>query len=90
MLLFSLFQTLMILAIVSFCLGFIFLFVETAGELKLSLITKTCPSSVQCIPPKPHFYIANLGYAGVYFFAPKHRLWVLVRTASSCLRDVVA
>ena len=32
------------------------------------------------------FYIVKLGYAGVYLcfliFAPKHRLWVLVRTAS--------
>ena len=41
--------------------------------------------SMLCIP---HFYIAKLGYAGVYLFffflifAPKHRLWVLVRTAS--------
>ena len=34
------------------------------------------------------FYnIAKLGYAGLYLFflifAPKHRLWVLVRTASA-------
>ena len=33
-------------------------------------------------PLEPHFYIAKLGYAGEYlfflFFAPKHRLWVLV------------
>ena len=31
-----------------------------------------------------HFYIAKLGYAGVYlfFFVSKNRLWVLVRTAS--------
>ena len=38
-------------------------------------------------PLKPHFYIVKLGYAGVYllflFFAPKHRLWVRVRTASA-------
>ena len=37
-------------------------------------------------PLIPHFYIVKLGNAGVYlyflFFAPKHRLWVLVRTAS--------
>ena len=38
------------------------------------------------IPPEPHFYIAKVGYAGVYLFflnfAAKHILWVLVRTAS--------
>ena len=37
-------------------------------------------------PLKPHFYIVRLGFTGVYFifliFAQKHRLWVLVRTAS--------
>ena len=36
-------------------------------------------------PLKPHFYIEKLGFAGVYLFFlifdPKHRLWVLVRTA---------
>ena len=35
--------------------------------------------SVTCIPP--YFYIAKLGYAGVYLFF-LHRLWVLVRTSS--------
>ena len=33
----------------------------------------------------PHFYIVKLGFTGVYIFlifALKHRLWVLVRTAS--------
>ena len=38
-------------------------------------------------PLKPHFYIVKLGFTGVYIiflsFAQKHRLWVLVRTASS-------
>ena len=37
-------------------------------------------------PLKPHFCIVKLGYAGLYifclFFCPKHRFWVLVRTAS--------
>ena len=37
-------------------------------------------------PLKPHFYIAKLGFTGVYIifliFAQKHRLWILVRTAS--------
>ena len=38
-------------------------------------------------PLKPHFYIVKLGFTGVYIIflisAQKHRLWVLVRTASS-------
>ena len=37
-------------------------------------------------PLKPHFYIVKLGFTGVYtiflIFAQKHRLWILVRTAS--------
>ena len=32
----------------------------------LVIITKTCPYNVY--PLKPHFYIAKLGYAGVYLF----------------------
>ena len=46
-------------------------------------ITKTSPCKEH--PLIPHFYIVKLGFTGVYFFvifAPKHRLWVLVRTAS--------
>ena len=38
-------------------------------------------------PLKPHFYKVKLGFTGVYIIflisAQKHRLWVLVRTASS-------
>ena len=38
-------------------------------------------------PLKPHFYIVKLGFIGLYIIflisAQKHRLWVLVRTASS-------
>ena len=38
-------------------------------------------------PLKPHFYIVKLGFTGVYIIflisAKKHRLWVLVRTASA-------
>ena len=38
-------------------------------------------------PLKPHFYIVKLGFTGVYIIflisAQKHRLWVLVGTASS-------
>ena len=37
-------------------------------------------------PLKPHFYIVILGFTGVYIIflisAQKHKLWVLVRTAS--------
>ena len=37
-------------------------------------------------PLKPHFYIVKLGFTGVYIIflisAQKHKLWVLVRTAS--------
>ena len=37
-------------------------------------------------PLKPHFYIVILGFTGVCIIflisAQKHRLWVLVRTAS--------
>ena len=43
----------------------------------------TCPCNVD--PLTPHFYIVKLGFTGIYFcflfFALKHRLWVLVRTA---------
>ena len=38
-------------------------------------------------PLKPHFYIVKLRFTGVYiifsYFCSKHRLWVLVRTASA-------
>ena len=38
-------------------------------------------------PLKPHFYIVKLGFTGVYIIflisVQKHRLWVLVRTASA-------
>ena len=46
-------------------------------------ITKTSPCNEH--PLTPHFYQVKLGFTGVYIFlisAPKHRLWVLVRTAS--------
>ena len=47
-------------------------------------ITKTCLYNID--PLKPHFYIIKLGFTGVYIIflisAQKHRLWVLVRTAS--------
>ena len=47
-------------------------------------LTKTRLYNVD--PLKPHFYIVKLGFTGVYVIllisAQKHRLWVLVRTAS--------
>ena len=47
-------------------------------------ITKTCLYNFD--PLKPHFYIVKLGFTGVYIIVlisvQKHRLWVLVRTAS--------
>ena len=47
-------------------------------------ITKTCLYSFD--PLKLHFYILKLGFPGVnisfLFSVQKHRLWILVRTAS--------
>ena len=47
-------------------------------------ITKACLYNVD--PLQPHFYIVKLGFTGVYIILlnsdQKHRLWVLVRTAS--------
>ena len=47
-------------------------------------ITKTCLYNSD--PLKPHFYIVKLRFTGVYITfiisAQKHRLWVLIRTAS--------
>ena len=47
-------------------------------------ITKTCLYNFYSL--KPLIYIVKLGFIGVYIiffiFAQKHRLWVLVRTAS--------
>ena len=48
-------------------------------------IMKTCLYNFD--PLKPHFYIVKLGFTGVYIIfllsAQKHRLWALVRTAST-------
>ena len=53
----------------------------------------TCPCNIY--PLKPHFYIEKVGYAVFSFliftfliftfliFPPKHRVWVLVRTAAA-------
>ena len=60
---------------------------NTSGSFKVAdanPITKTRLYNFD--PLKPHFYIVNLGFTGVYIIflisAQKHRLWVLVRTAS--------
>ena len=59
------------------------------------LIRITCPCNEH--PLTPHFYIEKVGFTRVYIFflfllqgihiflifAPKHRLWVLVRTGSN-------
>ena len=51
---------------------------------QLLFITKTYLCNFD--PFKPHFYIVKLGFTGVYIIfvisAQKHRLWVLVRTAT--------
>ena len=61
--------------------GMFYLFVL----ISIHVITKTCLYSFD--PLKPHFYTVKLEFTGVYInflnFAQKHRLWVLVRTASS-------
>ena len=65
----------------------------SSGGNVLKLIQTTnmqnCTSQKQvCVTNTPfthHFYYVKLWFTGVYFFlifAPKHRLWVLVRTAS--------
>ena len=46
-------------------------------------IKKTCLYNVD--PLKPNFYIAKLGFTGVYIIvliSAQNKLWVLVRTAS--------
>ena len=65
------------------------LFLEPYPELWCCL---TKPQNITKIglynfdPLKPRFYIVKLGFTGVYIIflisAQKHRLWVLVRTAS--------
>ena len=51
----------------------------------LIFITKTCLYNFD--PLKPHFYIVKLGFTEIYIIfvisAQKHRLWVLIRTAST-------
>ena len=68
--------------------GFIIALTRFAALMKLltlgQLISKTCLYNID--PLKPHFYIVKLRFTGVYIIflisAQKHRLWVLVRSAS--------
>ena len=57
---------------------------KCARDTRSVIITKTCLYNFG--PLKPHFYIVKLGFTGVYITflisAKKHRLLVLVRTAS--------
>ena len=51
--------------------------------IKCPYIMIKCPCNVY--PSTTHFYIVKLGFTGVnifLIFALKHRLWVLVRSAS--------
>ena len=60
-------------------------YVKFVLSLFVPHITKTCIYIFD--PLKPHFYIIKLGFTGVYIIflisAQKHRLLLLVRTASS-------
>ena len=60
---------------------------NNVGTIKDTHISRTETSClhVRVHPLTPHFYIVKLGLSGVFiifYFALKHRLWVLVRTAS--------
>ena len=53
------------------------------GYVIFFIFRKTSPCNED--PLTPHFYIVKLGFTGVFifsYFCSKHRLWVLVRTAS--------
>ena len=60
---------------------------EDIQKVALSQIVITKTYLYNPDPLKPHFYIVKLGFTGVYIIflisAQKHRLWVLIRTASS-------
>ena len=57
---------------------------STVSKFFSQFITKTCLYIFD--PLKPYFYTVKLGFTGVYIifliFAQKHKLWVLIRTAS--------
>ena len=60
---------------------------ETRGKRVEWVETSRKHAYIILTPLKPHFYIAKLGFIGVYIifliFTQKHGLWVLVRTASA-------
>ena len=64
-----------------FCLKVL---LHVCEQQRLSFIMKTYLYNFD--PLKPHFYTVKLGFTGVYIIFlisdQKHRLWVLVRTAS--------
>ena len=72
------------------CLSLVlWVFLQTMATTETSkhimyIITKTRLYNFD--PLKPHFYTVKLGFTGVYIIflisAQKHRLWVLIRTAS--------
>ena len=56
-------------------------------DLKIMIIISSRKHACIILTPlNPHFYIVKLGFTGVFIIflisAQKHRLWVLVRTAS--------
>ena len=57
---------------------------HNGSPVKHQTVTKTRLYNFD--PLKPHFYTVKLGFTGVYIIllisAQKHRLWVLIRTAS--------
>ena len=59
---------------------------NSAGTAVSRLKTSRKHTYKTLTPLKPHFYTVKLGFTGVYIIflisAQKHRLWVLVRTAS--------
>ena len=60
------------------------LLIQITFKLLCVVITKTYLYNID--PLKPHFYIVKLGLQGYtlfFLFLLKHRLWVLVRTASA-------
>ena len=60
------------------------------SETLYLFITKTCLYNFDSL--KPHFYIVKLGFTGVdivfLISAQKHRLWVLVSTASPSAQNI--
>ena len=64
-----------------------YLFFQICRHLRTKFVFITKTRLYNFDPFKPHMYIAKLGFTGVYIIflisAQKHRLWVLVRTASA-------